>query len=124
MRNSEDPGPGNPPDALRRVKLLHTAVWAFFASCVLGIPLAAASGALRLAWILVVIVSVEVVVLLLNGLRCPLTAVAARYTPDRQDNFDIYLPLWLARYNKWIFGAIYLVGVAYTFVLWRAANAG
>jgi hypothetical protein len=24
--------------------------------------------------------------------------------PDRADNFDIYLPVWLARHNKVIFG--------------------
>jgi hypothetical protein len=30
-------------------------------------------------------------------MRCPLTGIAARYTDDRRDNFDIYLPPWLAR---------------------------
>jgi hypothetical protein len=114
----------SPRDALRRVKLLHTVVWAFFASCVLAIPLVAASGALQLALGLVAIVAIEVVVLLINGFRCPLTGVAARYTSDRQDNFDIYLPLWLARYNKLIFGTMYLAGLAYTLVLWRSARAG
>jgi hypothetical protein len=39
-------------------------------------------------------------VLWLNGWRCPLTDVAARYTDDRRANFDIYLPEWLARYNE------------------------
>ncbi len=39
---------------------------------------------------------VEVAVLAFNGMRCPLTDLAARYTDDRRDNFDIYLPLWLA----------------------------
>jgi len=48
-----------------------------------------------------------------------LTAVAARYTADRRDNFDLYLPQWLARYNKLIFGLI-SVGVAVTFVGWTA----
>jgi len=114
----------NTEEALHRVKFLHTAIWAFFAACILAIPLAAASGALRLAMGLIAIVAIEVIVLLLNGLRCPLTGVAARYTPDRRDNFDIYLPLWLARHNKLIFGAIYLAGVAYTLVLWHDAGAG
>lgn len=110
--------------ALRRVKLLHTVVWAFFASCIIAIPLAAASGALRLAWTFVAIVAIEVLVLVVNGFKCPMTGVAARYTPDRQDNFDIYLPLWLARHNKLIFGALYVVGIAYTIVVWRSTNAG
>jgi len=49
----------------------------------------------------------------LNRWRCPLTAVAARYTDDRRANFDMYLPEWLARYNKQIFGPLYALGVAY-----------
>ncbi len=111
-------------DTLHRVKLLHTIVWAFFALCIVAIPIAASAGALRLALILVAIVAIEVVVLLSNGFKCPLTGVAARYTPDRQDNFDIYLPLWLARHNKLIFGALYLSGTVYTLVVWHGARAG
>jgi hypothetical protein len=67
------------------------------------------------------IVGVEVLVLFLNGLKCPLTGIAARYTEDRRDNFDIYLPLWVARYNKEIFGTLFVAGVVYTLVAWGAA---
>jgi hypothetical protein len=42
--------------------------------------------------VLIAVVSVEVLILIANGWRCPLTAVAARYTDDKRDNFDIYLP--------------------------------
>jgi hypothetical protein len=66
------------------------------------------------AYLLVGIVMVEVAILVFNRMRCPLTAVAARYTMDRRDNFDIYLPLWLARYNKQIFGTLFVAGVLYT----------
>lgn len=102
---------------LDRIKLLHTFVWALFAACIVAIPFAAAFGAIRLAWGLIAIVGLEVVVLLLNGLKCPLTGIAGRYTTDRRDNFDIYLPIWLARHNKLIFGTLYLAGVAYTLAL-------
>ena len=104
--------------ALRRVKLLHTLVWAFFAGCVVAIPVAAWRDALGLALVLVAVVMLEVVVLALNGLRCPLTAVAARYTSDRRDNFDIWLPEWLARYNKVVFGTLYVVGIVVTVARW------
>jgi hypothetical protein len=66
-------------------------------------------------------VLVEVIVLVANRLRCLLTAVAARYTSARRANFDIYLPLWLARYNKEIFGTLFVAGVLFTFAQWRAA---
>ena len=101
------------------MKLVHTAVWAFFAGCVVGIPFAVSARRFDLAVVLMGLVALEGLVLLTNGGRCPLTAIAARYTDDRQDNFDIYLPLWLARYNKQIFGLLYLAGVVFTLVRWR-----
>ena len=65
------------------------------------------------------IVFAEVAVLAVNGWRCPLTGVAARFTDDRADNFDIYLPVWLARHNKVIFGGLYILGMVVTFAWWR-----
>ena len=84
---------------LTAIKLLHTAVWALFAACILGIFAAAGTGRFGLALVFIGVVMLEVLVLLFNRMRCPLTGVAARYTSARADNFDIYLPLWLARYN-------------------------
>jgi hypothetical protein len=101
--------------SLRLVKIAHTVVWAIFAFCILVIAPLAWFGHDREASVLIMVVVVELLVLLVNGGNCPLTAVAARYTTDRRDNFDIYLPQWLARYNKIIFGSIYLFGVAVTF---------
>ena len=106
--------------ALRSIKLIHTAVWALFASCIFLIPVFAYLGYIVAAGLLVGIVFVEVVVLLLNGLRCPLTTVACRYTDDRRANFDIFLPEWVARHNKSIFGLLYLVGSVYTLVRWMS----
>jgi hypothetical protein len=101
--------------ALRVIKVVHTVAWAFFAGCIVAITVVSWCGhQVAAAW-LSAIVLVEVLVLLLNRWRCPLTAVAARYTDDRRDNFDIYLPEWLARHNKVIFGALYIMGVAFAF---------
>ena len=98
---------------LMAVRLLHTAVWTAFAGCIVAIPVLAWRGQFGVAAVLAAMVLGEVVVLWLNRWSCPLTAVAARYTDDRSANFDIYLPAWLARYNKQIFGPLYVVGVAY-----------
>jgi hypothetical protein len=38
---------------------------------------------------------IEVIVLGLNGCRCPLTFVAGPYIADRRPNFDIYIPDWI-----------------------------
>jgi hypothetical protein len=108
-----------PRASLRAIKILHTAVWAFFAGCILLVPVYAWWGDLRAAAVLIGVVSVEVAIILVNRWRRPLTNVAARYTEDRKDNFDIYLPLWLARYNKELFGTLFLLGVLYTLARWR-----
>ena len=108
---------------LKAIKLLHTAVWAGFAGCIVAIPVLTLQGRFRVAAILVLIVLGEVVVLAVNRWQCPLTPIAARYTEDRRANFDIYLPEWLARYNKEIFGPLYLAGVVLLVVRWVAATA-
>lgn len=109
---------------LRAIRILHTLVWAFFAACIVAIPLASWRGEHRVAAWLAAIVFVEVLVLMINRWRCPLTGVAARYTADRSDNFDIFLPAWLARHNKVLFGSLYVAGVAYALFRWiQAATA-
>jgi hypothetical protein len=105
--------------ALRAVKIVHTLAWALFAGCILTLPIAAFLRDFTLAVLLIAIVLVEVMVLFANRMRCPLTAVAARYTSDRRANFDIYLPVWVARYNKEIFGTLFVAGMLFTWVLWR-----
>jgi hypothetical protein len=106
-----------PKNPLVAIKLAHTVVWLVFAGCILAIPLVALSNRFRLAALLSALVLVECVVLAINRGRCPLTDLAARYTASRRDNFDIYLPLWLARHNKRIFGTLFVIGEL--LLLWR-----
>lgn len=106
---------------LRAVKVAHTVVWAAFASCIVAIPVAAYVENFRLAALLVAIVMIEVAVLFANHFRCPLTDIAARYTTERSANFDIYLPLALARYNKEIFGSLFVAGILFTLFRWLSA---
>jgi polyferredoxin len=100
------------------IKLAHTVIWAFFASCIVAIPFAAWLKEFRIAFTLAAIVLVEVFVLLIYRWNCPLTAIAARYTDNRNPNFDIYLPKWLAQHNKLVFGSLYIVGVAFMLLQW------
>ena len=111
----------SPAATLRAIRFLHTAVWAFFVAAIVAIPIAAWYRRSDLFTLFTAIVLVEVGVLAFNRMRCPLTGVAARFTADRRDNFDIYLPLWLARYNKHVFGALFVIGVL--FGIWRLWTA-
>lgn len=56
--------------------------------------------------------------LVFNSMRCPLSNIAARYTDDKRANFDIYLPEWLARNNKTVFGTLYVAAVIYLLARW------
>lgn len=102
---------------LTAIKLLHTAIWAFFAGCILVLPVSALANRFDWALAATVLVLAECGVLALNRGRCPLTDLAARYTNDRAENFDIYLPHWLAQHNKKVFGTLFIAGEL--FVLWR-----
>ncbi|MGH9543752.1 MAG: hypothetical protein ACRD23_00905 [Terriglobales bacterium] len=87
------------------IKLAHTAIWAVLAGCILALPLTALLHRFNWVVILTAIILVECGVLAVNRGRCPLTDVAARFTDERADNFDIYLPNWLASRNKTVFSS-------------------
>jgi hypothetical protein len=103
---------------LTAIKALHTVVWALLAGAIVALPFLAQQGAFRWAALLSGVIFFEGVVLLANGWRCPMTDLAAKYTADRSPNFDIYMPNWLARHNKTIFTAIFLLNEAIVLVEW------
>ena len=107
----------HPNRRLAAIKLLHTAVWAVLAGSILALPVAAFTGHFDWAGALTAVIACELAILAANRGRCPLTDWAARLTNDRTANFDIYLPNWLARNNKTIFGT--LLAVNEFIVLWR-----
>ena len=101
--------------------VLELALWvllAFFVGCIIAIPILGFTRRYGYAGLLVGVVLGEVLVLIVNRWQCPLTGVAARYTNARDDNFDIYLPVWVARHNKVIFGILFLGGTLFTLARW------
>ena len=109
---------GGDPVRLRVVKAVHTLAWAFFVASIAAVPTGAWIRRFDLALLAALAVLFEVGVLIVNDMRCPLTAIAARYTSDRRSNFDIYLPEWLARWNKEIFGTLFVLGLGFAFARW------
>lgn len=101
------------------VKTAHTLIWSFYVWIIGYVLFAGATGPITpLVWVAVGLIFLEGIILMANGGSCPLTPLAARYTDERGDNFDIFLPSWLARYNKWIFTPIALAGIL--LVVYRA----
>ena len=97
--------------------MVHTIAWVVFASSIVAIPIVTLAGSIPTALWLSLLVWVEVFTLAANRLRCPLTRVARRYTSDQSENFDIFLPEWLAKHNKLIFGSLF--AIAELFLLWQ-----
>jgi hypothetical protein len=60
-----------------------------------------------------------------SSLRTSASLRPLRFSGDRglrlarAPNFDIYLSRWLARWNKELFGTLFVLGVAYTWIRWR-----
>ena len=103
---------------LLAIKLLHTAVWVFFNVVIFYLLLAVLMDRLDTwAWICLALIGAECAVLLFFRMACPLTIVARRYSDSQLPNFDIYLPIWLARYNKHIYGV--LLALILSGLVWR-----
>ena len=103
---------------LSLVKTAHTIIWAFFVAVIGFVVYAGTTGEIsRSVWVAMGLVAFEGVLLMLNRGKCPLTAVARRYSSRQEENFDIFLPEWLARSNKVIFTVIFFIGVG--LVLYR-----
>jgi hypothetical protein len=94
------------------IKLTHTAIWLIMASASFYILYAGITDTTTpMLWVSIGLLSLETLVLLANKWTCPLTPMARKHTAEQSDNFDIYLPLWLARHNKLIFGSIFAAGL-------------
>ena len=93
-------------------KLLHTLIWVFFVSVIFYVLYCGITGRITtLTWVSIGLVVFEGLVLLIFRMRCPLTYVARRYSDSSKDNFDIYLPDLIAKYNKQIFTTIFVIGL-------------
>jgi hypothetical protein len=97
---------------LFQIKFLHTLVWVFFVAIILYVVYSGITGRITsFTWVSIGLVLVEGLVLLIFKMFCPLTVIARRYSDSKKANFDIFLPEWLAKYNKEIFTSIYVIGV-------------
>lgn len=101
------------------IKLVHTVIWMFYVAVISYVVYAGFSNTLHsFVWIAIGLVVLEGVILILNQGKCPLTPMAAKLTSERADNFDIFLPNWLAKNNKVIFSSIFIFGLL--MVIYRA----
>jgi len=94
------------------IKSIHTLVWVMFVVIIAYIIWSGVTANISVfSWLGVAAVLAEGVVLAIFKGSCPLTGVARKYSDSKKDNFDIFLPDWLARYNKLIFTILFCIGL-------------
>lgn len=102
----------NPERKLLTIKLIHTVIWAFFVLVIFYVLYSGIIDDVTIyTWTGIVLVIGEGLTLLIFKMFCPLTLMARKYSDSEKDNFDIFLPNWLAKHNKLIFTSIFIMGV-------------
>lgn len=98
-------------EKLRLIKIAHTTIWVFFNVVIFYMLYAVLVNKIDIwLWVGYGVILLEGLILLAFKMFCPLTVWARKYSDSTKDNFDIYLPNWLARNNKLIYTLI-MVGI-------------
>lgn len=108
----------NPNTKLIGIKVLHTVIWIFFNVVIFYLLYAVVTDQIDYwVWIGLGCFLAEGIVLLIFKNYCPLTVWAHKYSNSTRDNFDIYIPNWLARHNKLIYTS--LLGVVILILIYQ-----
>ncbi len=97
---------------LNLIKLVHTLIWVFFNVVIFYLLYAVLANKIdKWVWICLGLIVLEGLILLIFKAVCPITLLARKYSGSQKENFDIFLPNWLAKYNKQIYTTIVLVAI-------------
>ena len=89
------------------IKIIHTLIWLFFNLVIFYMLYAVIADKLdKWLWIGYGLIIMQGITLVAFKFFCPLTILARKYSNSTKDNFDIYLPNWLAKYTKLIYSGI------------------
>lgn len=100
---------------LKTIRFIHTLIWILFNVVIFYMLYAALINKLDIwLWAGYGLIITEGIVLVVFKSICPVTFWARRYSNSTKDNFDIYLPEWLAKNNKLIYTSIVLIVVLVT----------
>jgi len=98
---------------LRLVRAVHTAIYLVMASAAFVLLYAGVTGAHGpWLWLAGGLMTVEVVVFVASGMRCPLTAIAVKNGATREGVADTFLPERLTRHTLRIFGPLLVLAAA------------
>jgi hypothetical protein len=108
-----------PSLTLSIIRATHTAIYLVMATSTLILVYAGMTG--RTGWWLwtaLGLLTIETVVFLGNGLKCPLTALAVRHGATTGRVFDTFLPERATRYTFRFFGTLMVLGLIMLLLRW------
>jgi len=95
---------------LTNIKVIHTVIWFFFNAVLFYMAYAVTINRIdKFVWIGIGCIVAEWIVLLYFKWQCPLTTIARKYSNSTKENFDIYIPNGLAKYNKEIYITFFVI---------------
>ena len=101
-----------PTIKLNITKTIHSIIWVFFNGVIFYLYYAVITNKIdKWVWICIGIILLEGIVLLVFKRSCPITLIARKYSDSTKDNFDIFLPNWIARYNKFIYTILFAIAL-------------
>jgi hypothetical protein len=107
------------------VRAVHTAIYLVMAASTFILLYAGITGKSGVwLWTVMVLLGIEVVVFVGNGMKCPLTAIAVRYGATTGHVFDTFLPERITRYTFRFFGTVMVIGLLLLAARWTGILPG
>ena len=99
------------------IKTIHAVIWCIMTAATFYIGYSVFHMNFDvLFYISLFLIVAEILVIVVNSWRCPLTSIARRYSNESTPNFDIFLPRVIAEFNKEIFSVIlFLILLVYVY---------
>ena len=107
------------PRGLAAVRGIHTLIYLVMVGAIVAVLYAGVAGQ-RGPWLLVALAMLlaESLVFAGYGMKCPLTAVVAKYGAGQGEVSDTFLPARFTRHTLKIFGPLMAIGVALVAARW------
>jgi len=94
------------------IRVVHTAIFLLLSALLAALLYEVVADRLTsLTWIAVTLFTVEGIVLMLSGWKCPLTAYAESLGADHGQVTDIILPKWLADRVFILYGGAFAIAI-------------
>ena len=101
------------------VRGVHTAVYLVMAASVFVLLYAGISGASGpWLWWALALISVEIVVFVGSGMKCPMTALVSRYDRDGNRVSDTFMPERITRHTLRVFGPLIVLAFGLLATRW------